>query len=148
MSLQKWREFGWLREHRSSREEIRDLLAIVDRDLENARVERLSPDWRFGIAYNAALKLCTALLYASGYRADRQLQHKRTIDALPLILGEGRAKDARYLDRCRVKRHEVEYETAGSATDADADELIEFTVRLRGEAVVWLRAKHPELMPE
>lgn len=26
----------------------------------------ISADWRFGIAYNAALKLCTILLYASG----------------------------------------------------------------------------------
>ena len=46
-------------------------------------------DWRFGIAYNTALKLCTILLYASGYRAERTLQHYRTIQAMPLILGKG-----------------------------------------------------------
>ncbi len=33
--------------------------------------EGISDDWRSGIAYNAALKLCTALLYAEGYKADR-----------------------------------------------------------------------------
>ena len=146
MTLRKWVEYGWLRPHESSREEIRNLLAVVDRDLENARIERLSPDWRFGIAYNAALKLCTILLYASGYRTDRELAHKRTIDALPLILGGGRAGDANYLDACRKKRHVVEYETAGSVTDADADELIEFGAGLREEVLGWLRDKHPELI--
>ena len=135
MTLKGWLEFGWLRPHRSSREEVRDLLAIVDRDLENARVEDLSPDWRFGIAYNAALKLCTVLLHASGYRVGRDLPHKRTIDALPLILGAERGGDAVYLDACRKKRHIIEYETAGSATDADADELIGFTVSLREDAL-------------
>jgi hypothetical protein len=57
MTLQKWLEFGWLRPHQTSRAEILDLLSIVDRDL---------------IAYNAALKLCTVLLFASGYRAGRE----------------------------------------------------------------------------
>jgi len=146
MTLRKWVEYGWLRPHRSSREEIRGLLAIVDRDLASAAVEKLSPDWRFGIAYNAALKLCTVLLYASGFRADRELAHKRTVDALPLILGEKRAGDARYLDTCRKKRHIVEYETAGGASDGEADELIGFARELREEVLGWLRAKHPELM--
>jgi hypothetical protein len=145
MTLRKWLEYGWLRPHRSSRDEVRGLLAIADRDLENARIESLSPDWRFGIAYNAALKLCTVLLHGSGYRAGRELAHKRTIDALPLILGEERSRDAVYLDACRRKRHIVEYETAGSATDADADELIRYTTEFRREVLAWLRANHPEL---
>jgi hypothetical protein len=46
------------------------LLSIVDRDLKDAREQAISPDWRLGIAYNAALKLCTVLLHASGYRAE------------------------------------------------------------------------------
>jgi len=107
MTLGNWVEYGWLRPHRSSREEVRDLLAIVDRDLDKASVEKLSPDWRFGIAYNAALKLCTLVLHASGYREGRELAHKRAIDALPLILGQERASDAVYLDACRKKRHVV-----------------------------------------
>ena len=146
MSLQKWLEFGWLRPHQTSQAEVMDLLSIVDRDLASARLEKLSPDWRFGIAYNAALKLCTILLYASGYRAGRDLAHKRTVDALPLILGEGRTNDARYLDKCRVKRHVVEYETAGGASEAEADELIDFTAALRTDVFAWLRANHAELL--
>ncbi len=121
------------------------MLSIVDRDIESARVEQLSPDWRFGIAYNAALKLCTILVHASGYRPERTRHHYLTIQTLPLILGEGRKADARYLDTCRIKRNKVEYETAGSATEMDAEELAAFAVGLRKDVVSWLKRKHPEL---
>ncbi len=67
MSLETWLANGWLRKHETSKQEIRDLLNIVDRDLNDAGRD-LSADWRFGIAYNAVLKLCTVLLHASGYR--------------------------------------------------------------------------------
>jgi hypothetical protein len=33
MSLTQWAENGWLRRHRTSRDEIDNLLKIVDRDL-------------------------------------------------------------------------------------------------------------------
>jgi len=91
MTLQKWVEYGWLRSHKSSNKEIADLLRIIDRDLQDAAGE-ISSDWRFGIAYNAALKLCTILLYAEGYRPEKTLQHYRTIQSLPMILGKNMSK--------------------------------------------------------
>ena len=91
MSLQDWASNGWLRAHQSSREEIAGLLSIVDRDIADAADKGISADWRFGIAHDAARKLSTILFHASGYRPERTLQHYRTIQALPLILGESRA---------------------------------------------------------
>ncbi len=44
----------------------------------------ISADWQFGIACNAALKLCTVLMDTSGYRPEKTLQHYRTLQALPL----------------------------------------------------------------
>lgn len=87
MSLKQWAENGWLKAHSSSLQEIRNLLAIVERDLEDASRD-ISPDWRLGISYNAALKLAMILLAAEGYRPERTLQHYRTIQAIPLIMGE------------------------------------------------------------
>ena len=75
MTLKQWVENGWLRRHQVKSQEVADLFQIVDRDLQDARERNISNDWRFGIAYNAALKLCTILLYAEGYRAERNLQH-------------------------------------------------------------------------
>jgi hypothetical protein len=45
------------------------LLSIVERDLLDAQGP-ISADRRFGITYNAALKLCTILMYASGFRPE------------------------------------------------------------------------------
>ena len=99
-----------------------------------------------GIAYNAALKLCTILLYAEGYRPERNLAHYRTIQAFPLILGKHKEEDANYLDACRSKRNIVEYDYAGGATHADADELIMFASELKEEVLQWLKKPHPDLL--
>jgi hypothetical protein len=145
MSLKQWEDNGWLKPHRTSRQEISNLLNIVERDLQDARRE-ISADWRFGIAYNGALKLCRILLSAEGYRPSHELQHYRTLAALPEILGEAKKADARYLDDCRKKRNIVEYEYVGGASGPDADELIEFVKDLRDEVIAWLKKKHPELL--
>jgi hypothetical protein len=122
MSLKRWADNGWLRAHQASQQEVIDLLKIVDRDLADAERD-ISADWRFGIAYNAALKLCTIILHASGYRPEKNLQHYRTLAALPLILGDERKDDADYLEMCRSKRNKAEYQIAGVATNEDASEL-------------------------
>jgi hypothetical protein len=76
MTLKQWADNGWVREHRTSPQEIADLLSVVDRDVADAQAD-ISADWQFGIAYNAALRLCTIFLYVSGDRAERTLQHCR-----------------------------------------------------------------------
>lgn len=142
MSLESWAKNGWLRPHQTNRQQIADLLAIVERDLADARNTSVSADWQFGIAYNAALKLCTILLYASGYRPEKNLAHYRTLQALPLILGPDRNDDADYLDACRAKRNTAEYDVAGTVSQSEADELRDFASTLQTEVIEWLRSKH------
>lgn len=147
MTLRQWHDNGWLKPHTTSREEIGKLLAIARRDLADAQHEPLSADWRFGIAYNAVLKLCTILLYAEGYRPSRDLAHYRTLLALAVILAPKRKADAEYLDRCRAKRNAVEYDCVGGVTRSDADELIEFAKALEADVLTWLKKAHPEMHP-
>jgi uncharacterized protein (UPF0332 family) len=145
MSLKQWADNGWLKTHRTSREEISHLLDIVERDLNDAQRD-ISTDWRFRIAYNAALKLCRILLAAEGYRPSHDSQHYRTLAALPEILGEAKKADAEYLDDCRKKRNIIEYDSVGGASESDADELIKFVKEFRGEVIAWPRKRHPELV--
>lgn len=147
MSLGTWHENGWLRPHKTNRKQISDLLRIVDRDLADARSAELSTDWQFGIAYNAALKLCTILLYAEGYRPERSNAHYRTLQALPHILGLEATRDSDYLDTCRIKRNTVEYDLAGQTSPEEAEELIEFTIGLKESVLKWLRNRHPDFVP-
>ena len=107
----------------------------------------LSPDWQFGIAYNAALKLCTVLVYAEGWRPEKNLAHYRTLQALPLILGSDRQNDADYLDTCRAKRNTAEYDAPGQVSAKEAKELAAFARELREEVIDWLEKKHPKLSP-
>jgi hypothetical protein len=99
MSLEGRKEIGWLREHETSSTEISGIMALVERDLSDAAREEISTDWRFNIAYNAALQLATAVLYASGYRAGKgESKHYRTIQTLPLIMGPEFVPVKDYLD--------------------------------------------------
>jgi hypothetical protein len=38
VSLEKWAEYGWLKAEPTSRDEIKSLMTIVDRDLKDANV--------------------------------------------------------------------------------------------------------------
>jgi hypothetical protein len=117
----------------------------VERDLNDAQGD-ISADWRFGIVYNAALKLCRILLSAEGYRPSHELQHYRTLAALPEILGKAKKADAEYLDNCRKKRNIVEYDEVGGASESDADELIGFVKGFKNQVIAWLTENHPELL--
>lgn len=146
MSLQQSLQMGLLRPHKTSPEEIHNLWKLADRDINDAAsAGGLSQDWRFNIAYNAALQLCTLLLAAEGCApAKGQLSHYRVLQSLPLIL-PNRQNDAEYLDACRQKRNKVEYDFAGIASQKDADELIAFVQELRAAVLAWLKDKHPKL---
>jgi uncharacterized protein (UPF0332 family) len=148
MSLEKWLNFGWIKSHTTSKQEIDSLFAMIERDLKDSKEGNVSDDWRFGIAYNAALKLCTILLNASGYRANSSSAHHYTINALPLILGDSRKKDADYLDQCRRLRNKVEYDMVGGATIENVEDLIDFIEEFRFEVRQWLKANHKNLLEE
>lgn len=143
MSLQEWAETGGLHPHKTSAKEVASLLAIVERDLVDAQTQ-ISADWRFGIAYNAALTLCTILLYASGYRAEKESLLDRTTAALPLILYY-RKDDYEYLETCKAKWNAAENRVPGVATEKDVSELVEFVKDLRADVLYWLQQCHPHL---
>ena len=143
--MEQWKSNGWLKSHRTDAGELANLLAIADRDLADAGAEGLSCDWKFGIAYNAALKLCTILLYDAGYMPEKSLAHYRTLSSIVYTLGPERKGDADYLDACRAKRNHVEYDYVDGASAAEAEELLAFARELRAEVVGRLGAKYPEL---
>ena len=148
MSLLDWQNNGWLRPHKTDKQEMTNLLAIVDRDIADAKANDISDDWRFGIAYNAALKLCTMMLYAHGFRPENNLAHYRTLMAMEFTIGPHRKEDAVYLDACRVKRNTVEYDNVGCASTSEAEELLSFVHELRQEVLALLAKNFPDLCPD
>lgn len=59
MSLNDWQKNGWLQPHQTSREEVQNILKIIERDLQDSQLSDLSLDWRFAISDNAVLQCCT-----------------------------------------------------------------------------------------
>jgi len=52
VSFADWVNNGWLVAHKSSKQEIANLLGIVARDLKDSQAKDVSDDWCFAIAYN------------------------------------------------------------------------------------------------
>ena len=146
MSLQDWKNNGWLKPHCTSAEEIANLFAIAQRDLSNAANQGLSADWKFGIAYNAALKLCTIVLYAEGYCPENSLAHYRTIMSLKEVDCQNWKDYATYLNACRIKRNTMEYDKADVIPEEDAIHLLRFTTSFSVEVKDFITKKHPEVL--
>lgn len=142
-SLKDWLKFGWLKEHKSSPGEVADLLSVADRDLAACGTPGLHNDWRFNIAYNAALQLASAALAISGYQAERAGHHYRVIDSLSHTLGTDSATVKKF-DTFRKKRNISDYERADTISDAEADDMIALAERLRRDLTSWIRKDHPE----
>jgi hypothetical protein len=145
--LQRWVESGALRRHRTSRREIADLLAMVDRDLKDARATAVSLDRRFAIAYSAVLGLASMVLAASGYRVvARRGHHAVTLQALPEIMGDDVCDLATYFDSCRVLRNASDYDRAGVVASSDVEELLREAIAFRAQVLEWLTEAHERLL--
>jgi len=146
MSLRNWLSNGWLIEHRTSAEEIADLLEVSSRDISDCQVAGLSADWRLNIAYNAALQAATAALAASGYRASRDSHHYRVIQSLTYTVGV-KADLIKQFDSFRKKRNIGGYERAGMVSEQEAKEMLSLAEDIFDMVKEWLGENHPELCP-
>lgn len=143
MSWQSLLKEQRIRPHRTSREELDDLRAVVERDLEDAAIPMLSADRRFATAYNAALQLAKMVIACSGYRVVGPGHHQTTFEALETAIGSSVSALAAYFDTCRRKRNQVDYDLVHAATETEAEELIEKAGEFRDLVENWIRKHHP-----
>jgi hypothetical protein len=145
MSLEKWADYGWLKAEPTSRNEIKGLLTIVERDLRDANVAALSEDRRFEAAFNAARTCASIGLRASGYRTATQPgHHTKTIESLELTI----RADAKLIQRLKTlskKRNATSYDSAGNVSKQELELAIKTAVEMRTKVVAWLEKNHPNL---
>src|SRR5258705_2918836 len=144
MTLSSWRENGWLVEHKTSAEEIRDLFAVADRDLKDSSVPGLSADTQLAVAYNAALQVAAAALAAAGFRAARDRKHHWTMQSLAHTIGADQKLVGR-LDAFRRKRNIGDYQRVGATSTQEAEEMRRMARELSARVRKWLQDSHPEL---
>lgn len=146
MTLTNWLAAGWLVEHKTTPEEIRELFAVAERNLKDSAVSGISPDTQLGLAYNAALQLCTAALAAAGYRASRERKHYLTLQSAAHTIGAD-AKLLARLDAFRKKRNVGDYERVGLTSQKEANELRDIAKDLRHRVRLWIQQSRAELLP-
>jgi len=125
MNLKDLLNQGRLRQHKTSKKEIENLLALVRRDIKDSKVEGLSMDGKFSCAYNAVLQLTTILLYCKGYELEGLGHHFTVFQIMKIIMGTDYYTLADYFDSCRSKRNITDYDYAGTISDLEAEELTE-----------------------
>lgn len=145
MSLSNWLAAGWVVAHETTAEEIRDLLAVAERELSDCAVPGLSSDTVLGLGHDAALQLASAALAAAGYRAARPRRHWLTLQSLAYTIGADSKLVAR-LDAFRRKRNVADYERAGATSEKEAQEMCELACALRDQVRAWIERARPELL--
>jgi uncharacterized protein (UPF0332 family) len=129
------------------RSEIEDLFEVARRDLADAQSRGVSDDWRFAIAYNAALQMARAALLVSGHDVPKgDASHFRAIESLALTIGLD-ALTVAQLNAYRAKRASSVYDVAGRITSSDTREMLALAQELRRRVERWIGRTRPDLAP-
>jgi hypothetical protein len=133
--------------HKSSKPELANLRALVARDLADASLSALSADRRFATAYNAALQSATMAVACAGYRVSSTMggHHKITFECAKLALGKPAESFADYLEICRRKRNNIDYDHSHVATDSEAAEILQKAMKFNELVEAWIASNHPAL---
>ncbi len=145
MSLADWVGVNNLQPHVAQPREIRNLLQVIDRDLAEAKV-RGSDDWRFHIAFNAALQAARLALLASGYELQKgDAHHFKAIASLQFTIGAD-SDTVDLLQKYRAKRRGGVYDAVGTISPTDASDMIAFATALAERVQNHLKAHAAHLL--
>ena len=146
MSLKELSAQGSIKPHKTSKEEIENLLELVRRDIKDAGVKTISTDRRFATAYNAVLQLATIVIYCKGYMPTGWGHHYTVFKSLKLIMGENYYDSADYFDSCRAKRNVTNYRHMGEIAESETGELIEEAKKFLAVVLEFIKKYHPNLL--
>jgi uncharacterized protein (UPF0332 family) len=135
-----------IQRHRTSKQELDNMRALITRDLADSGVDGLSADRRFATAYNAALQAAAMAIACSGYRVTGKTgHHKITLECIRLALGTTAATYADYLETCRRKRNLIDYTHSHVATETEAKEILKTAREFYEMVEAWIAKRHPAL---
>lgn len=137
-----------VQKHRTSKNELDNMRALIARDLADAAVDGLSADRSFATAYNAALQAAHMAIACAGYRVTGKTgHHKISFESIRLALGRGADKYADYFETCRRKRNTIDYTHSHVATETEAKEILAKATEFYELVETWITKTHPTLKP-
>jgi len=146
MSWEKLLAAHKIHTHKTSRQELDALRAVIQRDLADAALAGLSEDRRFATAYNAALQTAKMACACAGYRVGAiPGHHAISFECAGLALGKQANTLVQFFDVCRRKRNIIDYTGAQVATATEAAELLQRVQQFHTLVDKWIKAEHPYL---
>jgi hypothetical protein len=133
---------GLLKSQRTSPDEVRRLLELVDRDLEQADVEGLYADGRYTFTYNAALQLANLVLRLKNLRVGSPGRHEATFREVERFVPASFIPLLEQFEHARRKRNVLMYDRAGAVSVEEVKDLKEATIAF----AVWVRAQANEYL--
>ncbi|MFA5316000.1 MAG: hypothetical protein WC369_01090 [Dehalococcoidales bacterium] len=124
MSLEDLYKFGKLEKHKTSPQEIKDLMGVAERCLKDSAQAAISTDLRFIAAYQAALAAGEALLCCMGYKAPKNNYHFMVWEAMRNTLDDSYRGVLVLFNGARSKRADAFYDRPSVASDTELKELL------------------------
>jgi hypothetical protein len=132
--------------HKTSKQELDNMRALVERDLKDASVAAVSADRRFATAYNAAVQAANMVIACEGYRITAKTgHHKLTLEYAGLTIGKPAAKLVSYFETCRRKRNQIDYTMSHVASETEAKEIVARASEFVELAEKWIAANSTDL---
>ncbi|WP_250658695.1 HEPN domain-containing protein [Alkalimarinus coralli] len=124
---------------------INRLLEAAQRNIADARIDGLSNENKFDMAYKAIMQLANLSLQASGFRTltSKPGHHQTMIQSLPKTVGID-IDQMIVLDSLRKQRNVADY-SGDLVTDSTMDECLAQAESLYDTVSNWLETSHPEL---
>ena len=131
--------------HKTSKNELDKLRAVIARDFADASLDGVSVDRRFATAYNAALQAAKMVIACAGYRVVGAGHHRISFEVVKLAIGKAADPYSDYFDRCRRKRNVIDYDDAFVATETEAKEIVTKAKEFVEVVEQWIAKNHPSL---
>lgn len=127
-----------------ARSDIQLLLEASARSLSDARLDGLSPEGRFDLAYKSIMQAANAALQANGFRTRTSVpgHHQTMIQSLPRTMGLTSTTMV-LLDSLRKQRNVIDYSGDLVSEEMAATALSE-AEKLLQQVCEWLRQHKPD----
>jgi hypothetical protein len=150
MNLKDWAAKQNLKEEKSSRKEISDLLALADQKIKDCVVlsgVEVSTDLYHACVYEAAIPCAKAVLRAEGFQVPKEAEggHSKLFQSLTLTL-DAKQKYLNALQESRKKRNQTLYVAIVGEDKSVIDNLLVLVRELRADAETWIHKHHSDLL--
>ena len=145
MSLENLLRINKLQTHDPSRESVQRLLQAAARNIEDARVEKISGETRFDAAYKCIMQCAMVALWANGYRTSTSQpgHHQTAIQTLPITIDLDQ-RTVIVLNALRKQRNINDYE-GDPISEQAVIECIKQAEQLHKAVTAWLAVNRPDL---